>query len=183
MIKKVEVLANVAVIVASILLSSVLVKKYFFPRAQTLGATSLAPQSESPFVPARTKRAIKPGTKIDLPGLNWSKSNQTLLLALSTTCRFCTESAPFYQQLEQKKSKDVQVIAVFPQPVDDATKYLNKLGVSTHGVLQAPLATVGVSGTPTLVLLDNTGVVKASWVGKLSADGTKSVFERIGQAQ
>lgn len=48
MIKKVEVLANIAVIVTSVVLCSVLVKKYFFTPKQTVAAA--APSSPSASV-------------------------------------------------------------------------------------------------------------------------------------
>ncbi len=39
------------------------------------------------------------GAKINLSGVDWSKSERNLVLALSTTCHFCSESAGFYQKL------------------------------------------------------------------------------------
>lgn len=181
MIKKVEVLANIAVIVASLVLSSVLVKKYFFPGGSTIALTAPTPQPPPVFARGPKSPPIKLGAKIVLPGLDWSKSSRTILLALSTKCRFCTESAPFYQQILQKKSTDVQVVAVLPQPVEDSRKYLDELGVQLREVVQAGLTTVGVSGTPTVILIDRNGVVQNTWIGKLSADDVQSVLELIGK--
>jgi hypothetical protein len=41
------------------------------------------------------------GTKVNLPGVDWAQNEQPLLLVLDEKCRFCTESAPFYQRLIQ----------------------------------------------------------------------------------
>lgn len=71
MIKKAEVLANVAVIVTSIVLCSVLAKKYFFTPKQTVAAAARSTPSASGNAPRRT--ALQPGTKISLPGIDWSK--------------------------------------------------------------------------------------------------------------
>ena len=82
--------------------------------------------------------------KVSLPGIEWSKSSRTVLLVLSTTCHFCTESAPFYQKLQQQKPGNVQIVAVLPQAVEDGRQYLNKLGVSVSELVQAPLASLNV---------------------------------------
>ena len=180
MIKKLEVLANVAVLITSVVLSSVLVKKYFFsPTKQE--ASVEAVQSKSPASGASRRPSIQTGTKISLPGIDWSKSTLTVVLALSTTCHFCSESAPFYQNLQQQKPNDVRVVAVLPQPIEDSRNYLNTLGVSVSDVVQSSLGEVGVSGTPTLLLIDNQGSVTDSWVGKLSESEAAQVIAQIQQ--
>jgi thioredoxin-related protein len=174
-IKKVEVLANIAVIITSVFLCTVLAKKYFFSGSAKQPVAAAATTSQI----ANTKRTIQPGTKISLPGIDWSKSDRTLLLALSTGCHFCSESAPFYQNLEQQKLNDVRLLALFPQPVEDGRIYLNKLGVSVSEIVQSPLASVGVSGTPTLLLIDKQGTVINSWIGKLPDDEQEKVIAQI----
>jgi hypothetical protein len=101
------------------------------------------------------------------------------VLALSTTCHFCSESAPFYQRLKQQKPDNVYLVAVLPQPVEDSRNYLNKLGVETNDVVQGSLSSIGVSGTPTLLLVDKTGSVAGLWVGKLSDSDAARVIEQI----
>ena len=178
MIKKVEVLANLAVIVASIVLCSVLVKKYFFaPKQAAAAATSTSPFSVNP----KSRSALQPGTKISLPGIDWTKSNRTLVLALSTTCHFCTESAPFYQKLQQQKPSDLRLIAVLPQTTDQSRTYLDKLGVAIPEIVQSPIASIGASGTPTMILVDSEGKVQESWVGRLSEEESARVLGRIIQ--
>lgn len=178
MIKKVEVLANIAVIVTSIVLCSVLVKKYFFISKQPVAAAVTSPASQNSINPKGTS-ALQSGTKVSLPGVDWGKSKRNLVLALSTTCHFCTESAPFYQQLEQLKSSDVRLLAVLPQTSEEAKLYLSKLRVNLSDVAEAPLQSIGVGPTPTLILIDNNGIVKRSWVGKLRDDETASVLTAL----
>jgi len=116
-----------------------------------------------------------------LPGIDWSKSTRTVVLALSTTCHFCSESAPFYQKLQQQKPNSVRLVAVLPEAVEDSRNYLNKLGVSvsTSDIVQSSLASVGVSGTPTLLFIDNQGSVTDSWVGKLSDGEAASIISQL----
>lgn len=180
MLKKVEMLANVAVIITSVVLCSVLVKKSFFTASQTV-TKATAPRT-SPFDNASSKSALQPGMKLSLAGIDWSKNRRTILLVLSTTCHFCTESAPFYQKLQQRKPDNLQIVAVLPQAIEDSRKYLNKLGVSVSEMVQAPLASVSVTGTPTLMLIDSNGIIKHSWIGKLSDGQTEEVLALIAES-
>lgn len=179
--KKIEILANIAVVITSVVLCSVLAKTYLFSAPKRAAAAeTTALRSPAPNSPQR--QSLQAGRKIALPGIDWSKSNRTLVLALSTTCHFCSESAPFYQKLQQQNPSNVRLVALLPQPVEDGRNYLTKLGVSLNEVVQAPLASVGVSGTPTLLLIDHDGAVTDSWVGKLSDGEAAQVIDRINQS-
>ena len=48
-------------------------------------------------------------------------------------------------------------------------------------VVQSPLGIVGVSGTPTLILIDRDGTVRDSWVGKLSEAQATKVINQINE--
>jgi thiol-disulfide isomerase/thioredoxin len=177
-IRKLEILANICVVITSVVLCSVLIKKYVL--SSTKPETPVeAVQSKPPASNASRRPSIQAGTKITLPGIDWSKSARTVVLALSTTCHFCSESAPFYQKLQQQKPNSVRLVAVLPEPVEDGRNYLNKLGVSVSDIVQSSLASVGVSGTPTLLLIDNQGSITDSWVGKLSDSEAAKVIAQI----
>ena len=165
--KRIELLANVAIIVVALLLGGVLVKRYLLPQAES--------------TPAQAR--IQPGTKLSVPGVEWGKNERTLLLVLSTSCHFCTESSPFYQRLAQEKARKggVGLVAVMPQSVDESQKYLNDHGVSVDDIKQASLDTVQARGTPTLILADRTGTVVESWVGKLPAEKEAEVLKRFSE--
>jgi len=181
MIKKLEILANIAVVITSLVLCSVLVKKYFSSSTKQ-EASVQAVQSKSPASSASRRPSIQAGTKISLAGIDWSKSDRNVVLALSTGCHFCSESAPFYQKLHQQNPNNLRLVAVLPQPVEDGRNYLTKLGVPLNDVVQATLSSVGVSGTPTLLLINHDGVVTDSWVGKLSDGDAARVIDRINQS-
>jgi hypothetical protein len=144
--KKIELAANLAILVVSCLLAVVLVKAYFVNESGE--EVTLTPSVAS----------------LDIA---WNQNGQTLILALARNCRFCTESAPFYKQLSQSKG-NTHLVALLPQSVDEGQEYLEQLGVSVDEVKQFSLEKIGVSGTPTLLLVDTSGVVKNFWVGKLS---------------
>ena len=164
--RKIEVAANISILVAAISFTAVLARRYFRPTLP-LAAHSTA--------------GIPPGTKADFINVDWAKSNSTLLLVLQSGCHFCTESAPFYQRLarETAQASGVHLVAVLPQDVSEGTKYLNSLGVPIQDVRQAQLDSLGVEGTPTLILIDDKGVVTNSWVGKLSGDREAEVLNQL----
>jgi thioredoxin-related protein len=165
--KRVELLSNIAIIIVAILLGSILVNRY------------LLPASPKPEVVEEMR--IKPGMKLSLAGVEWEQSDQTLLLVLSTNCHFCTDSAPFYQRLTQPPSVrgKVRIVAVLPQSTDEALKYLNDHGIAVDDIRQAAPVAVHASATPTLILVDRTGSVIESWVGKLSAEKEAEVMNRF----
>src|SRR5262249_17225274 len=108
-------------------------------------------------------------------------NGRTLVMALSTQCHFCKESAPFYQQVAQQRSNhgNFRLIAVLPQSVPESQKYLNELGVTVDIIKQLELDSLGVNGTPTLILADSQGIVADSWRGRLSSEKEADVLSRL----
>lgn len=171
--KKLEIGAHIAIIVVAILLSVILVKNYLLPRNEQ------QPQPP-PNAPAPPQQ-VSAGTRISLPDVDWAKNRRTLVAVLSTTCRYCTESASLYQQIATERSKrdDVKTIALFPQPVADAQQYLSGLGVSVDEIKQVEPSAVNARGTPTLLMVDDTGTVKKVWVGKLPPNKEAEVLTEL----
>lgn len=157
--KRLEVGTNVAILCAFLLVGALAVKRLREPSQ---------PASRQPNV----------GEKVSLQGVDWSAKN--LVMALSTQCHFCSESAGFYQKLVPPAlSNGVQVIAVLPQPVSDGSSYLQKLGVNVSKILQSPLDSLEVSGTPTLLVVDHHGRIQKAWVGKLGPDREREVIASL----
>lgn len=165
--KRIELFANLAIILAAISLVAVLAKRFVFP------SPARNPSSDA--------RELKAGMKLSLPDLDFAQSNKTLVLFLSNTCHFCTESAPFYQRLVRERAQrgNFRLTAVLPQPVTDGHVYLSGLGVSIDEVRQASPEAMGVRGTPTLALVNNAGVVTDAWLGKLTPDTEAEVLSRL----
>ena len=100
---------------------------------------------------------------------------------LQKGCRFCTESAPFYQRLikETADRNDVKLIALFPQSVTEGKQYLDQIGVNFSDIRQVPPSQVKVSGTPTLILVNESGVAVDVWRGKLPPDAEAQVLSKL----
>jgi len=161
---RLDVAVNVAILSVCVLIAVIGVKKFLLNNA--------APAASMP----------KTGTHLSLSGVDWSRADRTLVMALSTQCHFCSESAGFYQRLLRAASvSKVPVVAVFPQPTAEAREYWASHGLALGGVdlEQAPLKAISVSGTPTLIVVDRNGLVAGAWVGKLAARGEAEVIKQI----
>jgi hypothetical protein len=164
--RKIEIFANVAIIGVALVLAGTLVRTYILPR---------------PVVNSSVQNAqlIHPGTRFSSQVVDWGKNNQTLVLALSQKCHYCSESANFYKRIVESHSRDTRLIALLPQDAPTGQKYLQDLGVSVDEVKQASLDSIGVQGTPTLLLVDKDGVVQNVWIGKLSENEESEVLAKL----
>lgn len=163
--RTIEVMANVAIIMVATLLGIVSINRYVIAPP--------VPTSESPVVTNQHSNV-----KIRVDGVDWTRKGKTLVLAISSTCHFCTESAPFYRQLAGA-NESTQLIAILPQPVNEGRRYLTGLGLEVDHVVQAPLNSINVSGTPTLLLVNRDGNVMGTWVGRLPADQEVEVLTQM----
>jgi hypothetical protein len=162
--KKIELVANAAIIVVACLLGVTLIKN---------------------LLPKRTERTLQEqadNRSIGNPAvssldIDWKKSKLTLVLALSTECHFCTESAPFYREVTKRDG--VRTVAVLPQDLTESKKYLAQLAIGVDEVRQVSLPSIGVEATPTLLLVDQEGAIKNTWRGKLSRLQESLVLDRL----
>jgi thioredoxin-related protein len=165
----IEMAANFAIFVAAFLFSLVLIKSYLIPATPKNGESTSAPV---------TQRVMQNGDNLNVPSLAWPQDRRTLLLAVSTTCHFCTDSAPFYQRIS-KDHGNAHLVALLPQDKLEAEKYLAKLGVKVDEIRQASLGELGITGTPTLALIDSSGKVLRTWEGVLTADKEQEVISQL----
>ena len=178
----VEIATNLSIILVALIGATVLVKNYLLRSPASIPTDGpRAAENRNPGGKRELPSGPAEGTQLTVPGINWSDSDETVVLALSDKCKYCTDSAPFYKQLaaETAKRKGVRVVAVFPQEESAGKKYLTDLGINVGVVKQATLDSIGVRGTPTLLIVDNTGKVKQSWVGRLNEDRETQVFSRL----
>ena len=165
---KLEAFVNLALIIVAIAFVASLIANYVKKEATTGSRTP----------------PIEIGTKIEVPGIDWSKSNATLLLVLSTKCIFCTDSMPFYKNLVQETRGRTRFIALFQQNESEARHYLKENGVAIEDVRQVSPALLGVSGTPTLILTDSQGTVQDVWFGRVGSNVETLLLKRVsGEAE
>jgi hypothetical protein len=157
--KRLETIANIAVIIAAVALLVFLGQQEWIRHNPPSMATA---------------RSLE-GKAVHLPGVQFAAQSRTLVIAISTQCHFCRDSEPFYKELAEKPASRAKLVAVLPQPQSEAEQYVHQsIGPSVQ-VVSAPLDSLGVTGTPTLLLIDGSGRVQKAWVGKLDGPAQQQV--------
>ena len=120
------------------------------------------------------------GLQLSMPGIDWSKSQRSVVIVMSTACHFCTASSDFYKRLVAMASQNhVAVVAVFPQSPKDISEYLNRVKVPISTIRQMPLADLHTVATPTLMTVDSRGQVTHVWIGKLQPSSEAEVIYKV----
>jgi hypothetical protein len=163
---KLEVAANVAVIVLAVVIGSVFLMDRFASRGPGPNEVKVGDQL--------------PG----LPAYNWKAHERTLVLALRSGCHFCEASMPFYRklaQLEQSNQIGVHLIAVFPDDPAAVHKVVEIQQLTLEVLPLFELGQVKVQATPTLMLVDEQGRVSKVWMGELPAAEEAEVIAAISK--
>jgi hypothetical protein len=160
--KIIEPTANVVLIVAAIVFLGTRVNDFFERRA----TPSLVDRSNALL----EKYKDTPPTLTDLR----LGRSATIALFVSKDCQFCTRSMPFYKrlfELQKESPRDLNMVAYVPAGAErreDGIAYFAENGVALDAVDAANFKTIGVPGTPTILLLDERGHARGVWVGTLS---------------
>ncbi len=97
----------------------------------------------------------------------------TVVLAMSSTCHYCLDSLPLYEKISQGRKNTggsrFDFVVVSPEPTGQMAKFLADHHIEADQVLQAPPTSIGVLGTPSILLVDSGGVVRRVFAGKLAA--------------
>jgi len=161
---KVEVVANVVVILLAVMIGSVYLRDRF---------SAHGPEPNE----------VKAGDRLPrLDGWDWSAHERTLVLVLKKGCHFCEDSAPFYQRLaaqQQEARSNTAIVAVFPEAADAVSEVVKSEGLGIHALAAVPLETLKVSGTPSLLLVDRSGTVLNAWIGMLSPKQELEVMRAV----
>src|SRR5947207_1761138 len=97
MSKRIEIAANISIIIAALLGSLILIRNHLFEKRP------IADRAETEKTSVRREPLV--GSPVSLPNVDWAKNGQTLLIVLSKDCHFCAESAPFYKRIVLEATK------------------------------------------------------------------------------
>ena len=158
---------NIAIVLVALVLSGLLVRKFFFQRS-----------AQSPGYLLTTN------AKLRISGINWADSERTVLLVLSKECKYCSGSASFYRRLAAglASQTNTRLLAVFSEKDSDAEAYLQRLEVPIRELRYVSLSSVGIKSVPTVALVDRTGVVTYMWAGKLPPLEERGLMSKLGLA-
>ena len=121
------------------------------------------------------------GREVKLPGADWQAAPYSVVLQLSSTCRFCNESMPFYQRLvaaRQAQGAKMPLIVASSDAVAVMRKHLEDQQVAVDKVLHSRPGLFD-TGTPTVYIVDSKGTVKRAFVGKLDSSGEKELLSIV----
>jgi len=165
-----DTVANIAIILVCAIAAFILIRNNFFNRPQAGGPrppeAAVGEQFDAlrQVVPAGTDRA--------------------LVVAVSPTCHFCTDSMPFYKRLIDErngKGSKTKVIAAVPREEARAEERqkMASAGVNPDDVVAVDFQNIKVPGTPTVLLVDNQGKVLNVWVGKQDSSGEEKILKTL----
>src|SRR5262245_3224669 len=109
---------------------------------------------------------------------NSSSGTFTVFVAVSSVCSFCTESMAFYGRLVdtvKSNHRSVRVVFGSVEPVATTIRYLAEHAVKPDEIIGLP-DTIPIKGTPTLLVVDERGVVKDGWLGRLTAQQERALI-------
>lgn len=163
MVRRIEILANLAFL----LLCTVGI---------VLGVQAMSRPTpvvaNGPPTPARSAPPLyQSGERITIDGVDFTAAPKTLLLVVRSTCRYCTDSMPFYKTLASAPTsgRRARIVALTPEAVEVGAEYFDSFGVKLDGVVSTPLTALKVRGTPTAILVSSTGVVEKVWQGRVDS--------------
>ncbi|MCL4821918.1 MAG: hypothetical protein KJ067_22555 [Vicinamibacteria bacterium] len=160
--RSIEIGANLAIILTALMIGGVAWRAW---SSRTVESRRPAPGPQA-------------GVTLQIPGVEWPAST-TYLLVLSADCAFCTESAGFYRQLVERAKanpKRPAVIALLPQPPEAGRSYLRNHAIAVDEVLQVDPRSIGVGGTPTIILVDSRGITQRVWAARLDPSREREVL-------
>jgi len=161
--KKLNVLANVTIIIVGVIIVALLVKRQFF--------------SEPKF----STNNFQIGKRAPLKGVKWDQSDQTLFLVITEKCQFCTSSLPFYRQLAEMRDSQnkFKLVVITTDKGDEGKRYFNSLGISIDEIKQVTDKSIGIVRVPSIILANSSGIVTGIWTGKLTSVQETEVLDRL----
>lgn len=161
-----EVSTNLAVLVLTLVVLTVLARGYFVNKQR----------------PAIQNGLQKGQPLTHLSNFDYGSSPQTLLIVMNTGCSFCAESMSFYRQLVKAQHENgnmTRIVAVFPNTESEVKEYLQQNQLQIDAIPNVDFRLLNVSGTPTIILTDNRGKILDFWIGKLPEETGFQIIKAI----
>lgn len=164
-----------------IAVAAVLVAWAISERGSEEGATMSVGSMHLQSATARPE-LVRRGTRVVLPNVQWDEGVRNIVLLASATCPACNDSITFYRSLGDY-TRDVPELRFVIAAADDAETIANWAG--THGIRYDVLVELrdavllGFTLTPTLLLVDDDGVVTDVMLGRLSTEEESILWERL----
>ncbi len=161
-------LANVAVILAAVIVAWVWVKSATATRPVG-GVDARQLYSSGEIIGTDT------GLTFDAP--------LTAVLFVHSQCQFCTRSMPFYTRVLTERNRigsRTRVIAVAKEPQRSLEGYLQSHSLKPDGIVALDAASpFRLQLTPTLLIVERGGRIREIWTGQLTPEQETVALEKI----
>src|SRR5437667_4945253 len=141
-----EVGTNVAVLLAAMTVVTFFAVSFF-------GGKNAQAQKGNPKLPQSKLQAGQVLPRFS--GIDYNASPRTLMTMMSTKCKFCIASLPFYKRMmEEQNEKDglVHFVAAFPNSSEEVIQFVTENQFPIETVAGLMFDDVGLQYTTTLVL-------------------------------
>jgi len=165
--------ANIAIISATVGVIVVAV-------VDVASAVHSLPAATSPY--GRASPTLISGGKAPVVGdVDYGCARRTLVLFLSVHCRYCKLGSPFYRDVAAQvaHNRDVQIAAAFPQGRGEVSEYAARERLPVKLLSGIRFVPLGVSSTPTEILVDQKGLLVHAWVGTPDEGVRKDILARL----
>ena len=123
--------------------------------------------------------AYSAGDRVDVPADWYRSSPRTLVLFARASCGACEKAQPFLKDLATRISgKSAFVVAGGVETKEEDATFARSLGATESSIKTTPPG-VRVRATPTLVLVDDRGIVLDAWEGVGPAEKQGAIVKAI----
>jgi rhodanese-related sulfurtransferase len=127
--------------------------------------------------------SVHGGQVLVVPGVEWKRAPRSVVLLIRTSCPFCNKSAAFYSRLSHAVSQGSWtrlIVVTGPANKGQIAGWLqaNQIQANEVAVAPSPLA-LGFRRTPTLLIVDASGVISDVFVGMASPAEEQRILQRI----
>jgi len=126
---------------------------------------------QSVGAPGATTNPAVEGLTVEVPGYDFKRSDATVVITLSSTCKYCTESLPFLASLftsQVLRERGIAVIATSLETEESLRTYLGVHGLEVEHVYSVSPDMLWVRQTPAVSIVDSGGRVVRIWRGLIT---------------
>lgn len=149
------------------------------------GLAAIARQQLFPRVPTRARPDLL-GKRLAIPGLDLPKnSGLALVVAARSDCHFCEESLPFYHEVDRRRKigrTPIPLFFVTTEPVERLRTFVEGADISPDGIVSVDFKAMGITGTPTLAVVDSAGIIKRAFYGRLTEVDVRDLLGIVEKA-
>ncbi|MGI8670783.1 MAG: peroxiredoxin family protein [Aridibacter sp.] len=177
-----EVFANLTILVIGLLVIG-LGAWHLYQYIQNRDVVNTEVQNSGVVNTEMQNAGIKKGKILpQIPNLDFSKSQRSLVIAMSTNCGYCKKSVQFLNSVKaasSKFAKKTQIIAVFPNTKSEVERFNKTYQSQVESVSDVRPPSFNVPGTPTMILVAEKGVILNYWVGAIPEASKSKVLEQL----